>query len=87
MYIPTGSRRKAKLKDTPESSPERTQKAKMAAKAREDNRKKLLAEKRAAMKQQKEQTNEAVEIFVADNGSKSNSGGEGSSNSAEGSEV
>lgn len=60
------------MKDTPESSPERTMKAKMAAKERDDARKKMLAEKRAAMKQQRQQQEgEAVEIYVADNGSKS----------------
>lgn len=60
------------MKDTPESSPERTMKAKMAAKERDDARKKMLAEKRAAMKQQKQQQEgEPVEIYVADNNSKS----------------
>ncbi|CAL1538392.1 unnamed protein product [Lymnaea stagnalis] len=50
-----GSRRKnLKVnggKDTPDSSPERNQKARQAAKARDEARKKLLAERRAAMKQ------------------------------------
>lgn len=70
-----GTRRKAgrMVKDTPDSSPERSQKARLAAKQREDNRKKLLAEKRAVMKQQKQAANEAVEIYVVDSNSKSNS--------------
>ena len=54
-----------KVRDTPDSSPERTQKAKLAARAREEARKKMLAEKRAAMKQ-KQQNNDNVEIYVAD---------------------
>lgn len=59
-----GSRRKApKAKDTPESSPERTEKMRAAAKAREDARKKMLADRRAAMKQKPKQ--EDVEIFVS----------------------
>lgn len=59
-----GSRRKApKAKDTPESSPERTEKMKAAAKAREDARKKMLADRRAAMKQKPKQDD--VEIFVS----------------------
>ncbi|KAL4228410.1 Guanylate-kinase-associated protein (GKAP) protein [Mactra antiquata] len=62
-----GSRRRAnRVKDTPESSPERSQKAKMAAKIRDDARKKMLAEKRAAMKQQRQQETDGVEIYVAD---------------------
>ena len=65
------------MKDTPESSPERSQKAKMAAKVRDDARKKMLAEKRAAMKQ-RQQENEGVEIYVADNGNKSDSPGRNS---------
>ena len=71
----TGSKRRAaRMKDTPESSPERTMKAKMAAKERDDARKKLLAEKRAAMKQkQQQEEGESVEIYVADNDSKSES--------------
>ena len=71
LYISSGSKRRAaRLRDTPESSPERTQKAKLAAKVREDARKKMLAEKRAAMKQQKLQGNsEDVEIYVTDNSS------------------
>lgn len=72
MFYLTGSKRRAaRMKDTPESSPERTMKAKMAAKERDDARKKMLAEKRAAMKQKQQQEGEAVEIYVADNGSKS----------------
>lgn len=43
----------------------------MAARAREEARKKMLAEKRAAMKQQKLQNNDNIEIYVADS-SKSN---------------
>ena len=75
-FLITGSKRKGtKIKDTPESSPERTQKAKMAARAREEARKKMLAEKRAAMKQQKMQ-NDNIEIYVADS-SKSNTPEEG----------
>lgn len=72
-HTPGSKRRTPKVKDTPESSPERSQKAKSAAKARDDARKKMLAEKRAAMKQQRQQEAENVEIFVTDNGSKSNS--------------
>ena len=55
-----------KAKDTPDSSPERSQKARQAAKARDDARKKILADKRAAMKQKKE--NQEVEIFLPENG-------------------
>lgn len=47
----------------------------MAARAREEARKKMLAEKRAAMKQQKLQ-NDNIEIYVADS-SKSNTPEEG----------
>lgn len=66
-----GSRRKApKAKDTPESSPERTEKMRAAAKAREDARKKMLADRRAAMKQKPKQ--EDVEIFVSWNKNKTN---------------
>ncbi|GFS05695.1 disks large-associated protein 1 [Elysia marginata] len=60
-------------KNTPDSSPERTQKARQAAKARDEARRKLLAERRAAMKQQLQQQQQAggadcasVEIFVPD---------------------
>ncbi|XP_060588813.1 serine-rich adhesin for platelets-like [Ruditapes philippinarum] len=73
-HTPGSRRRAARVKDTPESSPERSNKAKMAAKVRDDARKKMLAEKRAAMKQ-RQQDNEAVEIYVADNGNKSDSPG------------
>lgn len=71
----SGSKRrglKGNNKDTPESSPERTQKARSAAKARDEARKKMLAEKRAAMKQQQQQQQQQqegaadVEIFLAD---------------------
>lgn len=72
-HTPGSKRRAARVKETPESSPERTQKAKMAAKARDETRKKLLAEKRAAMKQKQQEENETVEIYVPDNGSKSDS--------------
>ncbi|XP_062580767.1 disks large-associated protein 4-like [Saccostrea cucullata] len=59
-----GSRRKTpKAKDTPDSSPERTEKMRAAAKAREEARKKMLADRRAAMKQKQKQ--EDVEIFVS----------------------
>lgn len=74
-HTPGSKRKGIKIKDTPESSPERTQKAKMAARAREEARKKMLAEKRAAMKQQKLQ-NDNIEIYVADS-SKSNTPEEG----------
>ena len=41
-----------------------------AAKSREDARKKMLAEKRAAMKQkQKQQASEDVQIYVTDSNS------------------
>ena len=71
-FFHTGSKRKGiKVSDTPEQSPERTQKAKMAARAREEARKKMLAEKRAALKQQKLKNNDNIEIYVADS-SKSN---------------
>lgn len=59
-------------KNTPDSSPERTQKARQAAKARDEARRKLLAERRAAMKQQLQQQQQAgeesasVEIYVPD---------------------
>ncbi|KAK3106613.1 hypothetical protein FSP39_023614 [Pinctada imbricata] len=58
----------AKPKDTPESSPERTEKMRQAAKSREEARKKMLAEKRAAMKQKQKQQKQSddVEIFVTD---------------------
>ncbi|WAR04144.1 DLGP4-like protein [Mya arenaria] len=61
-----GSKRRARVRDTPDSSPERSQKAKMAAKVRDDARKRMLAEKRAAMKQQKQQQEDNVEIYVPD---------------------
>ncbi|KAH3703857.1 uncharacterized protein LOC127860219 [Dreissena polymorpha] len=67
-HTPGSKRRAQRVKETPESSPERTQKAKMAAKERNDARKKLLAEKRAAMKQQQVQQQQDVEIFVPENG-------------------
>lgn len=79
-FISSGSRRRAaRVKDTPESSPERSQKAKMAAKIRDDARKKMLAEKRAAMKQQRQQEADNVEIYVADKSDSPgpNSGSEG----------
>jgi len=64
----SGSRRKAlKSKDTPESSPERTEKMRQAARAREDARKKMLAEKRAAMRQKNQKANQEVEIYVPEN--------------------
>ncbi|KAL3837040.1 hypothetical protein ACJMK2_022430 [Sinanodonta woodiana] len=64
-----GSRRKgAKIKENSESSPERAKKAIQAAKAREDARKKILAEKRAAMKQAQQQKETEVEIFLPENG-------------------
>ncbi|BFZ22341.1 hypothetical protein BsWGS_25380 [Bradybaena similaris] len=66
-----GSRRKTLTptlsKDTPESSPERTQAARQAAKARDEARKKMLLEKRAAMKQASVTPNSQeheVEIFL-----------------------
>lgn len=55
-----------RAKDTPDSSPERTEKMRMAAKAREDARKKMLSEKRAAMKQRQEQKPKDVEIYTPD---------------------
>ncbi|XP_041371914.1 disks large-associated protein 4-like [Gigantopelta aegis] len=65
-HTPGSKRKGLKAKDTPDSSPERTQKAKQAAKARDDARKKILADKRAAMKQKKE--NKEVEIYLPENG-------------------
>ncbi|XP_046553193.1 serine/arginine repetitive matrix protein 2-like isoform X1 [Haliotis rubra] len=64
-HTPGSKRKGLKTKDTPESSPERVQKARLAAKARDDARKKMLAEKRAAMKQQ--QANQEVEIYMPEN--------------------
>ncbi|RUS77317.1 hypothetical protein EGW08_014914 [Elysia chlorotica] len=75
---PGSKRRNAKppgsgsSKNTPDSSPERTQKARQAAKARDEARRKLLAERRAAMKQQLQQQQAdgdtaSVEIFVPEN--------------------
>ena len=62
---------KSATKDTPDSSPEHAQKIKSATKARDEARKKMLAEKRAAMKQQQllqakqqEQGTPDVEIFL-----------------------
>lgn len=68
-HTPGSKRRglKPNGRETPESSPEHAQKIRSAAKARDEARKKMLAEKRAAMKQQqqKQQDTEAeVEIFV-----------------------
>ncbi|CAG5129201.1 unnamed protein product [Candidula unifasciata] len=72
-----GSRRKnltpTLSKDTPESSPERTQAARQAAKARDEARKKLLLEKRAAMKQASVAANsqeQEVEIFLPEQSKK-----------------
>ncbi|KAL8571005.1 hypothetical protein ACOMHN_037865 [Nucella lapillus] len=67
-----GSRRrglKANNKDTPDSSPEHAEKMRSAAKARDEARKRMLAEKRAAMKQQQQQQQQQqgtpdVEIFL-----------------------
>lgn len=53
-----------KVKETPDSSPERTEKMRSAARAREDARKRILAEKRAAMRQKQQQ--KEVEIYVAE---------------------
>lgn len=65
MVHSTGSRRRAmKVKETPDSSPERTEKMRSAARAREDARKRILAEKRAAMRQKQQQ--KEVEIYVAE---------------------
>jgi len=67
LFFPGTKRRANRVKETPESSPERTQKAKMAAKVRDDARKKMLAEKRAAMKKQQQEQSETVEIYVPEN--------------------
>lgn len=62
-----GSSRKTKVKDTPESSPERTEKMRQAAKARDEARKRLLAERRAAMKQkQQKQAEQDIQIFISE---------------------
>lgn len=75
LFVLGSRRRAARVRDTPESSPERSQKAKLAAKVRDDARKKMLAQKRAAMKQRQQEADEDVEIYVGDNGSKSDSPG------------
>ncbi|XP_064594345.1 uncharacterized protein LOC135461267 isoform X2 [Liolophura sinensis] len=74
-HTPAARRKPVNLKDTPDSSPEKSLKAKQTAKAREDARKRLLAEKRAAMKQQRLKAQEnlnpqEVEIFLADTSKK-----------------
>lgn len=63
---PGSKRRVSKTKETPESSPERTERMKLAARARDDARKKMMAEKRAAMKKKQQDSPQDVEIFVAD---------------------
>lgn len=55
------------IKGTPESSPEWSEKARVAAKARQEARRKMLADKRAAMRKQSDASqNQDVEIFVSD---------------------
>ncbi|CAE1240297.1 unnamed protein product [Acanthosepion pharaonis] len=55
------------IKSTPESSPEWSEKARVAAKARQEARRKMLADKRAAMRKQSDASqNQEVEIFVSD---------------------
>lgn len=67
VYLILGSSRKTKVKDTPESSPERTEKMRQAAKARDEARKRLLAERRAAMKQkQQKQAEQDIQIFISE---------------------
>ena len=78
MPFITGSRRrglKSNNKDTPDSSPEHAQKIRLATKARDDARKRMLAEKRAAMKQQQQQQEQReatpdIEIFLPESNSK-----------------
>ena len=73
-----GSKRrglKANNKDTPDSSPEHTQKIRSATKARDEARKRMLAEKRAAMKQQQQQQQQQeatpdIEIFLPESSKK-----------------
>lgn len=62
---PGSRRRVSKTKETPESSPERTERLKLA-KARDDARKKMMAEKRAAMKKKQQNNSDDVEIYIAD---------------------
>nr|KAG5696060.1 hypothetical protein BaRGS_017172 [Batillaria attramentaria] len=75
-HTPGSKRRglKPNNKDTPESSPEHTQKIRSATKARDEARKKMLAEKRAAMKQQQQQQKQEgapdIEIFLPEDGKK-----------------
>ncbi|XP_029638171.1 disks large-associated protein 1 isoform X2 [Octopus sinensis] len=61
-----GLKRKA-MKGTPDSSPESSEKARQAAKARQDARRKMLADKRAAMRKlSNASANQEVEIFISD---------------------
>ncbi|ESO96470.1 hypothetical protein LOTGIDRAFT_159884 [Lottia gigantea] len=69
-HTPGSKRKSLKPKETPESSPERSQKAKQAAKARDEARKRLLAEKRAAMKQQQSEQSQNIEIFLTEGSGK-----------------
>lgn len=66
FYLPGARRRVSKTKETPESSPERTERMKLAAKARDDARKKMMAEKRAAMKKKQQNNSQEIEIYVPD---------------------
>ncbi|KAL5009864.1 hypothetical protein ScPMuIL_012169 [Solemya velum] len=63
-HTPGSKRKVLKVKDTVDGSPERSEKAKQTAKVREEARKRMLAERRAVMKQKAQEASQEVEIFL-----------------------